>query len=371
MGNFVERRCKDVAKNKPLKQPNGAGSVYKLPGRRRKPWVAKITTGWTTTIAQKGKYAGQEVEKQLFQIIGYFEKKEDARKALLEHQLSPVSPKAGITLGELYKEWSEAKFKRVSRSAKDNWSAAWQKLKLLESAKFADIRTSHLQPIIDKAAEAYSRSSLEKIKGVCVMLYKYAMQNDIVDKNYAEFLVLPKETKKEKEIFTDLEIKRLFDAVALEPWADTILIMIYSGMRISEMLELTRFSVDLDKQIITGGIKTDAGKNRVIPIHHKILPFIKKRYDIGADALIVGEKGKPLDARYYRDKLYYPTIDRLNLNRLNPHCCRHTFASLMARAQADPLYIQKIIGHSDYAFTANTYTHTDITELKKAINLIK
>lgn len=359
------------AKNKPLKQPNGTGTVYKLSGRRRKPWVARVTTGKKYVVPQKGKYAGQEVARQEFQILGYYEEKSEARAALLSHQISPISSKAGITLEELYKEWSEGKFKRVSRSAVDNWSAAWQKLKPLHNQKFKELRTSHIQTIIDSiASDGYSRSSLEKIKGVATMLYKYALQNDIVDKSYAEFLVLPKETKKEKEVFSDLDIKKLFDSVDTEPWADTILIMIYTGLRISEMLELTRFNVDMTKQIITGGIKTDAGKNRVIPIHPKILPFIKKWYNNGGEALITGKKGKVLDGRYYREKKYYPILDRLNLTRLNPHCCRHTFASLMARAKANPLYIQKIIGHSDYAFTANQYTHTEVEDLRKAINLI-
>jgi integrase len=355
---------------KPLKQPNGQGSVYKLSGRRRKPWVARITTGWTTTIAQKGKHAGEEVEKQLYQTIGYFEKKEDARQALQMHQFNPVSPKADITLKELYKEWSEGKYKRISKSAENTYKAAWLYLQKFEKAKFKEIRTNHLQSVIDEQAEKKSRSTLEKIKNVCIMLYKHAMQNDIVNKNYAEFIVLPKQNKEEKDIFSDIDIKKLLDNAKDATWADTILIMIYTGMRISEMLELTKFNVDLKKQIIVGGIKTDAGKDRIIPMHQKIIPYIKTWYAKDGEALICNEKGKKMSAKYYREKKYYPVLEQLEIQKLTPHACRHTFASLMARAKADPLSIQKIIGHSDYAFTANTYTRANIEELKKAINLI-
>lgn len=61
-----------------LKRPNGYGTVYKLSGRRRKPWIARVTTGWTTAVAKKGKHAGQEVERQLYQTIGYYETKQEA-----------------------------------------------------------------------------------------------------------------------------------------------------------------------------------------------------------------------------------------------------------------------------------------------------
>jgi integrase len=94
------------------------------------------------------------------------------------------------------------------------------------------------------------------------------------------------------------------------------------------------------------------------------------RHFFRIEAYICTEKDKPLSPKYYRKKKYYPVLEQLSIKKLSPHACRHTFASLMARAKVDPLYIKKIIGHSNYAFMANTYTHTDIEELKKAINTI-
>ena len=358
-------------KPKPLKAPNGHGTVYKLHGRRRKPWVAKVTSGWTTTIAQTGGRAGQEIKKQLFQIVGYFEKKEEAINALALHRITPVSPKTDISLGDLYKEWAAVKYTNISKATGDNYRAAWLYVKHLEKAKFKDLRTPHWQSIINKCAvDGLSLSTLKKIKTVIGMLYGYALQNDIVNKNYGQFITLPRSNEEEKERFNDFDIDAMFKQVDQVPWVDTILIMIYSGMRISEMLELTKFNVDLKEGIITGGLKTDAGKNRVIPIHPKILPYIKQWYDKGGEALICNDNGKALTSSYYRRNKYYPALEVLGIKKLTPHACRHTFASLMARAKVDPLYTQRIIGHADYAFTANKYTHPEVEELRKAIDKI-
>lgn len=350
---------KNTEEKKKRKNPNGFGSVYEVKdGRRRKPWVARVTTGWTKDGKQKR------------QVIGYFETSAEALQALVLHQVNPVSPKANMTLGELYEEWSESKYRRISKSTIDNYKAAWKYLSKHEKVKVKELRKAQFQKIID-ANEDMSQSTLQKIKALAVMLCNYAVENDITNKNYAQFIELPKTTKKERETFTDAEIKTLEDNAEKIEWVDTILILIYSGMRISEMLNLTRFNVDLKKRIFTGGLKTDAGKDRIIPIHDKVYKYVEKWYNKNNDYLIFREDGKKFNAKYYREKIYYPTLEKLEIRKLTPHSCRHTFASLMAKAGVDPLYIQRIMGHTDYAFTANEYTHTDITELKDAISMVK
>ncbi len=354
-----------------MRNPNGYGTVFKMPGRRRKPWCARITTGWKKTIIKRGKNKGKEVPRQTYQIIGYFETKQEGIDALALHRVDPVSPRMNITLKELYDEWSTAKYKSdISRDTINNYKAAWLHIKKLEKAKFKDLRTAHWQKVIDEKKESLGHSSLKKIKSLATMLYNYALKNDIAKKNYAEYIELPRQAKQEKQIFSDLDIKKMFKNADTVPWVDTILIMIYTGLRISEMLQLTKFNVDLEKQIITGGIKTDAGKDRMIPINKKILPYIKKWYQRNGQALVCREDDTPIPVKYYREKYYYPALEMLEIQKLTPHACRHTFASLMAAANVDPLYTQRIIGHSDYAFTANEYTHPEIKELKKAINKI-
>jgi integrase len=337
-----------------MRMPNGFGTVYFLGKKRRRPWIAR--------------YPKEIIDgKSIYMTIGYFTKKEEALDALVNYRKSPVSDKVNITLKELYEEWSKSKYEYISKQTKDCYKAGWKHLSKYGNIKFKELRTAHIQSVIN-SCRSMSRSTLEKIKVVATMLYGYAMQNDIVNKNYAEFIKLPKAEKEEKNIFDDLEIQKLEKSEL--PWVDTILILIYTGMRINELLSLTRFNVDMDKLVITGGLKTDSGKNRPIPIHPKIIKHIWFWLDKSGDYLICNEQGKHLSDKLYREKFYYPALKSLGIRELNPHCCRHTFASLMRNSGADTISIQKLIGHSKYSFTADTYTHTDIEELKKAINKI-
>lgn len=341
-----------------MRNPNRHGTVFRLSGRRRKPWAAQVTTGWTND------------GKQIRQLIGTFETKSEALQALALNSLHPLPPKAGITFGEIYNEWSEMKYPHITRSTADNYRKAWHGY-LVRHAKvpMKDIRAAHIQLAIDECQnKGLSRSSMAKIRALSVMLFKYAMENDIANKNYATFARLPKAAQAKKQRFSDLEIKKIEQSDV--PWADSVLILIYTGLRISEFLGLTRFNVNFEKQIITGGIKTEAGRDRVIPIHPKILSHMKRRYDQGSNWLICNENGEKLSAKQYRKKYYYPALEQVGVPRLTPHSCRHTFASLMAEAGVDPLSIQKLIGHSDYSTTANIYTHLDLTALQKAIEKI-
>ena len=236
-----------------MRAPNGFGSVFKLTGNRRRPWIARVTKGWEIE---------GEKEKQKFHVVGYFETKKDAMSALVSYKDNPIPLKAGITFQEIYDEWSKTKYEYISKKTKENYQGGWNYLSKHGRVKMTELRTSQMQTIINSChKDGKSHSLLSKIRLVAVMLFDYALENDVVTKNYAKFIKLPKEVKTQKKIFNDLEIKKL-EKAKLGSWESTILILIYSGMRINEMLELTKFSVDWDKQIITGGLKTDAGKKQ-------------------------------------------------------------------------------------------------------------
>ena len=340
------------------KKTNGYGSVIKLPGRRRKPWAIRVTDAIIDG-------------KQIFRYVSYHETKTEALTALAMEQIYPTAPKSQITLSELFEEWKNTKaYKDLSVDTQNNYNAAYLHLSPLHNRIFKDIRTSHMEDLItnlSKNNKPMSHSSKSKVKILCGLLYKYAIQNDICSKNYAQFIRLDRQEKKEKEIFSDLEIELLFNNDSM-PFVDSILILIFSGMRINEMLSLTKFNIDLKTGTITGGLKTDAGKNRIIPIHPKIRKYIEQRYDAASDKLFFKGNNEALSDNYYRKYIYYPILEELKIPKKNIHSTRHTTATLLAQGGADTNAIKQILGHSNYSFTADTYTHVDIEFLKNQIS---
>lgn len=186
------------------------------------------------------------------------------------------------------------------------------------------------------------------------------MENDIVYKNYAEFLTLPKAEKTKKTAFNELELKLVEQSVGKVPYADCILMICYTGFRITEFLSLNFFSYDAATNTLTGGIKTDAGKDRKVPVHSKIKPLLDAWLARGGRTIICKDDGSPFTAKYFRENCFAPALEQIDgVRKLSPHECRHTFASLLHSAGVDPVNIQKLMGHADYAVDAETYIHVN------------
>lgn len=361
--NSRSKFCPDCGRPLHIKsrRPNGAGTVYKLSGNRRKPYIAQITLGWT------------DEGIRIPQTIGYFETEQDAEDALVLHRLNPVSPKSNMTWEEVYNEWSAIKYTKISPKTKESYGGAWNYLCALGKFKFKNVRTSHLQKIVDACAKkGLSRSSLSKIKTLSTLLFNYAIPEDISsnEKNYGSFIELPTDEKKEKEVFSQEHINKLFDNANKVEWADTILMMIYTGFRIAEFVSIVNENVYLDKKLIIGGSKSEAGKNRIVPINSKIYSFVEKWYNKNGETLICRNDGRKMSGNYFRKYIYYPTLEKLKLPKLVPHTTRHTFCTRLNDAGVNPKTIIKMVGHTDVNFMLNTYTHKNIDELQKAIEML-
>lgn len=150
---------------------------------------------------------------------------------------------------------------------------------------------------------------------------------------------------------------------------DTVLIMIYTGLRPGEMVEIKTENINLEERYLRGGFKTEAGTNRLIPINKKILPLIQQRYSAENEFLIVNHEGKQMSYYNYYEDHWKKVMEQLQLEH-KPHDCRHTFATLMDNAEANKLSIKCIMGHASKDITGKVYTHKDIEQLLKAIDLI-
>ena len=360
------------SKKKKLKRFNGQGTVYKLPGRRRRPWVAQVTTGWEINAEAKTK-------KRLYEIIGYFEERNEAIDALDRHRLAPSELKSTMTLGQTYEAWSKVKFaEEISKSTKDGIKAAWKRFAKLENRVFCELRSDHFQDIINDAKniDKASESTLIKMKSLVYALCEYAYQNSIIPKNFSSLIKIGKVETNERDPFNDFEVELFKKNVDKVPWIDTVLVLCYTGMRVTELVTLTKFNVDMKNRVITGGIKTDAGKNRIVPIHPQIFPIFEKWYNKNGPTIffeVEGKnKGNPMSARTYREKKFAPAIKAVGARPLTPHSCRHTFATRLNRVNAPEANIQKLIGHVVGSDTTNkVYTHPEIEDLRQTIEMLQ
>jgi len=113
------------------------------------------------------------------------------------------------------------------------------------------------------------------------------------------------------------------------PGADATLVLCYTGWRITEFLQLTLASYDPFEKTLIGGIKTKAGKNRIVPVHPRIQPYIDRWLAQGEPYLYTWKQSR--SAGSFRDTIFHPLMERLRRPTATPHWCRHTFASLLQR----------------------------------------
>lgn len=350
-----------------MKLPNGYGSVYKLSGKRRKPWVARKTTGWEVIYDKKQAYPK-------YKIIGYYEKREDAIEALAMYNKNPYDINASkITFSEVFDKWSDKKFEEISRSNINAYNASYRLCDNIKDMRFVDIKLSHLQEIVDNSGKNYP--TLRKLKVLFGQLFDYAIMHEIIpnNKNLVEYVDISKAKNPnafDREPFTKKEIKTLWNYIDSNEYISVILILIYTGVRIGELLELKKENVNLDEkyfEIIAS--KTKSGIRRV-PIADKIHNLIKKWYSKNkCEYLISTPDDKKFKYWNYYDSYWTPIMNELNFNH-KIHDTRHTCVSLLTMSGVDERIIKKIVGHKGQGVTQIVYTHIEMEELLKAINLI-
>lgn len=360
-----------------MRLANGMGGISRLSGNRRKPFRARITSHWEYDD-NTGK------AKQKYKTIGYFATKKEALMALAEYHKDPhdILP-TDVTFEDIYIKWSAEAFEDMTQANISSLKSAFKRCEPIHRMKIADIKKAHLQSILDSVADMSAATST-KIKTVMKGVFQYCLENEIINKSPADFVKAKAKDKKSDihKPYTKDEIKLLWDNLDLAvemPMSgkltktiypvDIIIIAIYTGMRPSEILNIENVNIHLDKKYLVGGMKTEAGIDRIIPIHDKIIPLVEKRMNEGGKFFVKYKTDNPPKLQQYRNFMYDPVIQALNMEHL-PHDSRHTFVSLMHEAKIDELTVKRIVGHTDKKNITHHYTHIEIENLIKAVNTI-
>lgn len=354
-------------RNKFRKLPNSLGSITKLSGNRRKPFLARApATFQFNEDCTSGKY--------IRKTIGCAETWDAAYKLLLDYKASPYDlENKDTTLREVYEGWSKQHYPTISDSSEKGYKAAYAILKPIESTPFQKLRAYDFEDSARKSGK--NGPTLKRYKTLINLLYKYAIKYEITNTDYSDVVDLStldkNPNKHEKKIFSKKEISTLWEH-ADNRTVRIILMLIYSGLRIEEMLDLKKQDVHLDDNYINiERSKTENGI-RQVPIAKKVKSFYEEfmKEEGYTDHLILNSKRIGYSYSNFRKIYWNRTLESLGMDH-TPHETRHTCTSMLAEAKVDPRTIKKILGHAGAMdLTERVYTHLDIKTLLDAINMI-
>lgn len=347
-----------------MKRANGSGSIVKLSGNRRRPYMVRVSA--------RDEY-GHVVQRAL----SYHEKAADAQAALDEYNRNrlegkaPTADRMNATLQQVYDGWKARAHRKLNSGSIRCYNAAWNKsVSQYAGRKIRSITLDDWQQLLDeREASGRSQSTINNVYILIKALCSYAMERDILGKDYSRYLDIPSiELKSPRGALTDIQLKNLEKlAAAGEPWADTALMLCYTGFRVTEFLTLTRFSYHPeDGGYLQGGIKTEAGRNRIVPIHPKIRPYLDRWLARNGDTIICDENGAAVGYKHYLD-YFAELMKKIDAPKATPHWCRHTFATLLHAADVDELTIKWLMGHSTRNDITAHYTHETIAVLRDAV----
>ncbi len=353
-----------IIKKKRMRRANGTGTIVKLSGHRRKPFQVRVNT----RIDDFG--------MPIYTILGHFPDRVSADIALAEYNKNPYDPEnRKKTFQETFENWYMWKYKipvtvkETKTSSQYCCISAFKKCECLHSIPMWDIRSQDMQNILDR--EELSHATLEHIQNLFKQMYKYSLQYEMVPKDYSQFTKINKKDDDKHGIpFSESELKSLWQHKEIT-FVDTILILCYSGWRINELATMPLENINLQEGTFTGGLKNRYSRNRIVPIHSAIFPLVQNRYQKNFKSLIYHDGSKNIQEAVYRESFRSALLSCGIQTKHTPHDCRHTFNVLLDNAGVDRVTRYILMGHKGKDINETVYTHKNINQLKKSIEMIK
>lgn len=378
-----DKISKRTGSKKRMRLPNGFGQITEIKGRNlRNRFRTMVTVG-------KTEY-GKPIQK-LLKPQAYFPSYKEAYEALIEHHKNPYDTSKDLTVEEVYNKWIEKQSEEVTAAESiKQYRNAWLYCGSIKDMKIRDLRAHHIKDCINYGTKISTDGEIEaspqkknKIKILFNLLFDYAVEYEYVDKNYARAFKLPKNIKEGIDdnlehhmTFTDEEIDILWANIN-NPMVKLILVQCYMGWRPQELCKLKVENINLEAKYITGGMKTENGRDRNVPIHPRIENIITScladAKSVNSEYLFVMPNRRqhnqltPLDYnRYYKN--FSKIIETLGLNPDHkPHDGRKRFVTAAKKAGLSEYVIKRIIGHSIADITEAIYTERDIDWLYEEI----
>lgn len=367
-----------------MRNPNNYGTVYKLKGHRKNPYALRVTVKETLPdgkIKSRQKY------------IGYYPDRPSALIALSDWNKTKTSIlDPNITIQQVRELWYRNCTSELAASTLRNYDIFWRKCTSLYSTPIRNIRLSDLQEFFNDLADEYEYPSLREVKKVLNAIFDYAYKNDIVLKNYSSLIDLAPyqhryTNKVVRKVYTEQEIQAINDFVKENiagcegiPTNNIQIgllmqVLLYTGVRINELLKLPVKDVHLDSEIPyihISAAKTSSGV-RDIPIHDRILPdfevyskvsthpdscFFRSTNSAGVSYTMFNQNKDKYASQIYK-----------GIQEHTPHDSRHTFISaLNLLPDVNMVVLETLVGHSTHGVTSKVYTHPSLRDLKDLLD---
>ena len=378
-------------KKKYPKLPNGFGSIKYLGGNRTNPygvyppttefglngapktpkaiayvndwyWAFSILTAYKAGTFVPGVYPPKPTKSDVKAINGLVEVVL-SDLSIIRQASTGKAPEKAPTFAEVYAEYYKDKYdsensKKYSNSARNSTRAGFKNSACLHDRPFRDLNLNDLQGVVDNCKLKYS--SLELIVTLFKQMYRYAEPRNLCDKNYGEYVQIKIEDDDEHGVpFTLADLKILWDNKDDET-VEFILIMCYSGYRISAYKNM---KIDLEELYFQGGVKNKTSRERIVPIHSAILPLVKRRLQ---------RYGKMLKRRIENFRIdMYNKLEELGIEKHTPHDCRHTFSMLCEKYEIKENDRKRMMGHAFEDVDNKVYGHRLLEDLRIEIEKIE
>lgn len=354
--------------------PNGFGQISEIRNKNlRNPFRAMVCIGHDEF--------GKPVIKPL-KPRSYFESYNDAYSALVEYHKNPYKLEDEITLEEVYDRWLKST-EHITRSSNtiNGYKRAWEAMSKYHKMRVRDLRKYHIR----ECAESVTYNTALFVKRMFSNLLQYAADNDVIDTNFVKGLTVRNDTEEHKDAktphitYTEEELNLLWSSTDKRGVRE-LLLQCYTGMRPGELLEIRIENVHLEERYMIGGMKTKAGKDRMIPIHSRMVQIVEALLDEAKELnspylvniMLPGRGGLKRLTTTHLDIHFTRFMKALGMNESHrPHDGRVCFATRAKLAGMDEYAIKRIMGHTITDLTERVYTRRPIEHLIAEIEKIR
>ena len=372
------------------RRANGEGGIY----RKGRYWEAVITKGYDSNGKQRFKYFSAKTQQEA-------KRKLEEYKELIKKgcYIETSKQTVGEWLDTFYEAFVVDKVK-ISTRVSDEAHIKNHLKPNLGGIKLNELKGQQVQEVYKKLhkngrVDGKGGLSPKMVRNIHLTLNKAlerAVKDDLIVKNPLKYVILPRREKKEIEILTPDEQKRLVLECPNHIWGMAILLTLYSGMRMGEVLGLKWSDIDFEKNTIRinkqlarlkdydvnakmktklalrNGTKTSSS-NRSICIAPVIMEKLKgyklkqeegikkwgKAYN-NLNMVFCREDGQLIDPGTFRD-FYLNTLKKANVAHKTFHALRHTFATRALESGVSIKVVSEILGHASIQITLDTYSH--------------